>query len=236
MENKRKNVYIIIFVVTTVIASCVAVYFGLQYKRTEEDDLKQEASVKENNTQVVENSENKGEATVKEVVKETQLSQENIDKIAKATIEKYFEIVNNISSSTTGEWIVDIGLYNSEQEYRDNVKVVDNMEVTTVKYDDFINQIAKIMTKEMFENGRAKFGVYKDKFKNVDGYLAVEMYGATGSVHHIKSLKLKEKKDQEFSYDVTYYYCSMNDYTNNNCSITIKKVNDNYVVSSIVDN
>ena len=39
MENKRKNIYIVVFVITTIIASCVAVYFGIQMNNSKNETI-----------------------------------------------------------------------------------------------------------------------------------------------------------------------------------------------------
>ncbi len=57
MESKRKNVYIAIFVITTIIAGCVAVYFGIMgYKDRKE--LQSKIDNLESNNKVEENSSN----------------------------------------------------------------------------------------------------------------------------------------------------------------------------------
>ena len=65
MENKRKNIYIVIFVITTIVASCVALYFGIiKNKETEDlkaqvEDLKDEInSAKSTNDEYQDNKEN----------------------------------------------------------------------------------------------------------------------------------------------------------------------------------
>ena len=45
MESKRKNVYITIFVITTIIASCVAVYFGISENTGKKEIKELEAKV-----------------------------------------------------------------------------------------------------------------------------------------------------------------------------------------------
>lgn len=73
--------YITIFVITTVIAGVVALYFGMENTKLKNaniaQDVKQEELATTSNSEIV-----KGETVIKEVVKEAELSQENIDKIA----------------------------------------------------------------------------------------------------------------------------------------------------------
>lgn len=73
MENKRKNIYIVIFVITTIIASCVAVYFYVMRKN---DKQTLEAKIQEMSSQsnIVNKNENniksETDTTIKEEVDE----------------------------------------------------------------------------------------------------------------------------------------------------------------------
>ena len=74
MENKRKNIYIVIFVITTIIASCVAVYFGIMGKKETEklqakvDELNSVNSDLDKNSQVVEQQEKVVEKVVEKAI------------------------------------------------------------------------------------------------------------------------------------------------------------------------
>ncbi len=52
MESKRKNIYITIFVITTIVASCIAVYFGIVRKKQVIDLKEQIAYLKQENSKV----------------------------------------------------------------------------------------------------------------------------------------------------------------------------------------
>ena len=85
MENKRKNVYIVVFIITTIVAATLAVYFGLEYKKLKEDNSKKDVSVKER-ASLDEKNEDKGEVAVKEV-----------EKIVEKEVEKYGYLGFNVS-------------------------------------------------------------------------------------------------------------------------------------------
>ena len=82
MENKRKNVYIVVFIITTIVAATLAVYFGLEYKKLKEDNSKKDVSIKESTS----SGEEKGEVTVKEV-----------EKVIEKEVEKYGYLGFNVS-------------------------------------------------------------------------------------------------------------------------------------------
>ena len=232
MESKRKNVYITIFVITTIVAATLAVYFGLEYKKLKEDNSKQDVSVKES-TSLDEKNEDKGEVAVKEVEKivekETQLSQENIDKIAYATIDIYLQLVRTIWADPLNATIK-LGFYKDYDELIKNTQNINGIEKTTVKYDEFVNKITKYMTKELFEEY-----VERKVFVNVDGYLANYAGGASGTSAMLEKIELQDKNNDEFTYSVTYYI--LGGFENVTAkettqTIKVKKVNDDYVVSS----
>ena len=81
MESKRKNVYIVIFVITTIIASCVAVYFGIS-ENTSKKEIK-ELEAKVGNVSSTE-EQNKEEKTDNVEIKEN-------EKIVEKTVEKTVE-------------------------------------------------------------------------------------------------------------------------------------------------
>ncbi len=74
MENKRKNIYITIFVITTIIASCLAVYFAITKNNETEklqakvDELTSQNNELNENSQVVENNVTTQEKVVEKVV------------------------------------------------------------------------------------------------------------------------------------------------------------------------
>lgn len=70
MENKRKNVYIIIFVITTIVAATLAVYFGLENVTLKNNNLKLSQEV---------NSQDEDSKNDNEVVEKKKSEAENIE-------------------------------------------------------------------------------------------------------------------------------------------------------------
>lgn len=80
MESKRKNVYIVIFVITTIVASCVAVYFGI-VKDREIKDL--QAQIQD----LTNEQNNKIDTTVDESANNSEVEVE--EKVVEKVVEKY---------------------------------------------------------------------------------------------------------------------------------------------------
>ena len=177
MESKRKNVYITIFVITTIVAATLAVYFGLEYKKLKEDNSKQDVSVKES-TSLDEKNEEKGEVTVKEVEK---------------VVEK-FSLPTSIDSSKCinqkGEYKLNIG---DESSY-----VVCSMDDTRTKatlgiYWDRISKVYGVSpnggmgnydTREVTLNGKVK-SVVCTSFGQTGDYCTVLFLLEDGTVEYI---------------------------------------------------
>ena len=244
MESKRKNVYITIFVITTIVAATLAVYFGLEYKKLKEDNLKQYLNVKESST-ISDKDNNKEETEVKKIEKEVQLSQENIDKIAKVVVEDYLNLDSRIKSSPYSVYTEYLDYSNDQVKEKYDGKYF----VTNIKYDDFVSRITKYMTKELFENGKiisfeknenmsSFYNSYKDVYINLDGYVARYYDGASRESNCIDNFELKEKNDNELTYNVTYSTLGGVDeikvFKQTKKIIKVKNINDNYVVSGVV--
>ena len=81
MESKRKNIYIVIFVITTIIASCVAVYFGVVGNNKKVGQIK---------NSVEEKIENETKEVNEKVSEENKLSKEEAKKIAQNIYNKAY--------------------------------------------------------------------------------------------------------------------------------------------------
>ncbi len=107
MESKRKNVYIAIFVITTIIAGCVAVYFGIMGNKEKDKVQNLQAQITE-----LENQENNNEEINKEENNnnDSQTNTENSnEKIVEKVVEKYgmfnFDASNCINRASEGKAI-----------------------------------------------------------------------------------------------------------------------------------
>ena len=107
MESKRKNVYIALFVITTIIAGCVAVYFGIMGYKEKDKVQNLQAQITE-----LENQENNNEEINKEENNnsdnQTNTESSN-EKIVEKVVEKYsmfnFDASNCINRASEGKAI-----------------------------------------------------------------------------------------------------------------------------------
>ena len=258
MESKRKNVYITIFVITTIIASCIAVYFGISENTGKKKIKELEAKVevlnsteekdKETKVEGIGSTEeqNKEEKTGNIEIKETdsgtknttsnnELLQENIDKIARVTIEDYINLTRDMFSSGYGGLVGKyLNFYSSYDEYDKHTKYADanNTKVKTdIRYDDFMEKIEKYMTKELFEETLSK-----QFYANSEGNLEFVETGASGYINHVRNVELISKNSNEYEYKVEYSIYGMGGKNSDKSGkFKIKNVNGSYVVSDNIN-
>ncbi len=107
MENKRKNIYIAIFVATTIVSTCIAVYFGIT-KKEEVNNLKvqlDELKQAENKTEEV-NKESEDNNSI------NQVQEKVVEKYAKYNVETSNCLNNNDNSIVYANYI-----YQTEEFY-----------------------------------------------------------------------------------------------------------------------
>ena len=183
MENKRKNIYIVIFVITTIIASCVAVYFGIVEPKQNEE-LKQEINElsKKNNTSVVE---------------EIKVTEER----AKEVIEGCLNISMICRANPTGILCSKyLGYYNSYEELKNNIEGVsiDSLSAykTNIEYQDFKNKMLQYMSVNLFETD-----TIFQKYININGSLYILDGGSSSGDYTIKNVKQTFNDGKYVKYD-----------------------------------
>lgn len=219
MENKRKNIYIVIFVITTIIASCVAVYFGIVGNKEnvklkqQINELNEKISVLEkSNVEVNESNSSKNETnTVTETVEEKKITEETV----KNVIEGYINI-EKVSFADTDCGILClkyIGFYNSYDEMLKHRQRVDTSEFsgykTEIKYDEFKNKMLNYMTENLFSSKEIF-----NRYKNIDGILYISDSGASGWQYTVESVNLLSEESGSFKYEFSATY-EWADKTNN---------------------
>ena len=142
MESKRKNVYIVLFVITTIVAGCLAAYFGIMGNK-EKDELNNqiadlqsridELEKKENNVQVDNSNDDKD-------------VQENTNNDTEKVVEKVIE-----------KGIVPIYDPNKMKNKPDNVEYTSNI----IMY----GHIAEDLGIKIDENGKAIIQYGEDRKK-----------------------------------------------------------------------
>lgn len=230
-NNKRKNVYITIFVITTVIAGCIAVYFSIMESKISQENQNLQTKVEEltaNAQDAILQEQSKIQEEITKVDESSQannqseeLSQNTIDKIAKSTIEDYMNIVSVMFASDGGTELNYLGFANTNTKYVEDRGVY----TTNVKYQDFINKVTEYMTKELFEASK-----YSKSYSNNNGNLEIIAKGATQVTYYVRDIELVSKSNGEYVYNCKYSH-SMNMEETSNDEFTIKKVNNEYVVS-----
>lgn len=227
MDNKRFKVYITIFVITTVIASCFAVYFAIESSNKDPENITV-GKVESVATDEVKKSETNVE--IKEVEKE--ISQDNIDKIARVTIDDYLNLTAQISYTDNAALVSSyFGFYNSYQDFEQHTTFLsaDNKYKTDIKFSEFLSKIQKYMTQELFEEK------YLNKvYENIDGNVVVRAGGASGSTQYITDVEFISKNNDVYEYKAKYnIYAYGETLAESGVEVTfkMKKVNDIFVIS-----
>lgn len=229
MEDKRKNIYIVFFVVTTIIASCFSIYFGinLNNKGKTYESVKNEINNIQDNTQI-ENGTKDGQKDNK-----MGLSQENVDKIAKTTIEDYINICQTMNASPANVLIDYLHFYDSYEDFANHTtNDMYGRQITDIKHDEFMNKITKYMPKERYDeinHTSSENSIYL----NIDGYLAIYAGGGTLSHTYIDTIRLLSKEAGEYTYEVEYRSVALDGKLGdkNKGEFIIKNVDDTFVVS-----
>lgn len=227
MKDKRKNVYIVIFVITTIIASCIAVYFYISCDKEKQklsqdmENLKTEYEEKINEISLNNESNVNNE---KDENNSDEILQKNMDKVARVTIEDFLNLNAIMFYGEPGTFLYDfLDFYDSAEEFSKNLK--DG--VTNLKYEDVISELQKYITKELLDS--KYYNVY---FTNENGYLKVLAGGATGSSHKVISVEFVSKDNDEYTYNYTDRISLVNgSFEEKTGTIKIKNVNDCFVVS-----
>lgn len=224
MNNKRKNILIVIFVITTIAASCIAVYLYISSDKEKQQlsqniaNLKTEYEEKINEINV-NNENNKKDDDISNDILE-----KNMDKIARVTIEDFLNLNIIILANGPGAFLYDfLDFYDSSEELYKNTK--DG--VTNLKYEDVILKLENYATREFLDSE-----YYNVNYTNENGYLKVLGGGATGSSHKVIKVELVSKDNDEYTYSYTDRISVVNgSFEEQTGTIKIKNVDNKFVVS-----
>lgn len=224
MTNKRKNIYIVIFVITTIIASCIALYLYISSDKEKQqlsqniENLKTEYEEKINEINA-NNENNKKDDDISNDILE-----KNMDKIARVTIEDFLNLNIIILANGPGAFLYDfLDFYDSSEELYKNTK--DG--VTNLKYEDVISELENYATREILDSE-----YYNVNYTNENGYLKVLGGGGTGLGYEVIKVELVSKDNDEYTYNYTARY-SIPDgsFEEQTGTIKIKNVDNKFVVS-----
>ena len=221
---KRKNIYIVIFVFTTIIASCIAVYFYISCDKEKQklsqdmENLKTEYEEKINEISLNNESNVNNE---KDENNSNEILQKNMDKIARVTIEDFLNLNSIMFAGEPGSFLYDfLDFYDSLEELGKNTK--DG--VTNLKYEDVILELENYATREFLDN---KY--YNLYYTNESGYLKLLAGGATRFSYKVIKVELVSKDNDEYTYNYTSRYSIPGEEQIG--TIKIKNVDNKFVVS-----
>ena len=212
MENsKAKGILIFVLVVLLIVCVGFTVWQGLRLVEIEKKLAGQQ------NTNVEADVYKEKEPAKKEEDKKPELTTQQATEIVK----EYLKIKGSYQGSPIGMSI----LTKLNVDADDNTSNVDNYLKTNIKYVDFKNEMLKYMTEELF----ATFIYYKD----INGTLYVFDGGATGIEYSDVELELNNQKENTYEYNVKTLRHPPEEGERVSYKMTLKYVNDNYVVSGM---
>ena len=224
MNNKRKNILIVIFIITTIAASCIAAYLYISSDKEKQqlsqniENLKTEYEEKINEINVSNENNEKAKNESNEIL------QKNMDKIARVTIEDFLNLNSIMFAGDLGSFLYDfLDFYDSAEELEKNKK--DG--VTNLKYEDVILELENYATREFLDS---KY--YNLYYTNENGYLKLLAGGATRFSDKIIKVELVSKDNDEYTYNYTSR-CPIpgGSFEEQTGTIKIKNVDNKFVVS-----
>ncbi len=224
MNNKRKNILIVIFIITTIAASCIAAYLYISSDKEKQqlsqniENLKTEYEEKINEINV------SNENNEKDKNESNEILQKNMDKIARVTIEDFLNLNSIMFAGDLGSFLYDfLDFYDSAEELEKNKK--DG--VTNLKYEDVILELENYATREFLDS---KY--YNLYYTNENGYLKLLAGGATRFSDKVIKVELVSKDNDEYTYNYTSR-CPIpgGSFEEQTGTIKIKNVDNKFVVS-----
>ena len=224
MTNKRKNILIVIFIITTIAASCIAAYLYISSDKEKQqlsqniENLKTEYEEKINEINV------SNENNEKDKNESNEILQKNMDKIARVTIEDFLNLNSIMFAGDLGSFLYDfLDFYDSAEELEKNKK--DG--VTNLKYEDVILELENYATREFLDS---KY--YNLYYTNENGYLKLLAGGATRFSDKVIKVELVSKDNDEYTYNYTSR-CPIpgGSFEEQTGTIKIKNVDNKFVVS-----
>lgn len=224
MNNKRKNILIVIFVITTIAASCIAVYLYISSDKEKQQLSQNIANLKTEYEEKINKINANNENNKKDDDISNDILEKNMDKIARVTIEDFLNLNIIILANGPGAFLYDfLDFYDSSEELYKNTK--DG--VTNLKYEDVILKLENYATREFLDSE-----YYNVNYTNENGYLKVLGGGGTGLGYEVIKVELVSKDNDEYTYNYTARY-SIPDgsFKEQTGTIKIKNVDNKFVVS-----
>ena len=149
MNNKRKNILIVIFIITTVAASCIAVYLYISSDKEKQQLSQNIANLKTEYEEKINEINVNNENNEKDKNESNEILQKNMDKIARVTIEDFLNLNAIMFYGEPGLFLIEyLDFYDSLEELDKNTK--DG--VTNLKYEDVISELENYATREFLDS------------------------------------------------------------------------------------
>lgn len=224
MNNKRKNILIVIFVITTIAASCIAVYLYISSDKEKQQLSQNIANLKTEYEEKINKINANNENNKKDDDISNDILEKNMDKIARVTIEDFLNLNIIILANGPGAFLYDfLDFYDSSEELYKNTK--DG--VTNLKYEDVILKLENYATREFLDSE-----YYNVNYTNENGYLKVLGGGGTGLGYEVIKVELVSKDNDGYTYNYTArYYIPDGSFKEQTGTIKIKNVDNKFVVS-----
>ena len=224
MTNKRKNILIVIFVITTIAASCIAVYLYISSDKEKQQLSQNIANLKTEYEEKINEINVSNENNEKDKNESNEILQKNMDKIARVTIEDFLNLNSIMFAGDLGSFLYDfLDFYDSAEELEKNKK--DG--VTNLKYEDVILELENYATREILDSE-----YYNVNYTNENGYFKVLGGGGTGLGYEVIKVELVSKDNDEYTYNYTSR-CPIpgGSFEEQTGTIKIKNVDNKFVVS-----
>ena len=230
MESKRKNIYIVIFVITTIIAACAAVYFGVKYIKEKENleneinELKKENIEIHNSIENI-NKENKGPQvnSNSDENKNEVPSQEDVKKVT-----TQFLNLRALCFASSENVLINLKYYNDIKDLYDILKFDGNGYQTDINYFVFKDKMLNYMIEELF----LVDNVF-DRYINRNSLLYIQAFGASGGEYTVNNVKLTTSSENRFEYEFNGTYNWAEHDSEITGKVVLKLVNSKLVVDNL---
>ena len=220
MEEKQKKSgmgFAIVLMLISIFAIAILSYFVYYLLNAREDDTEKLNQLKTQVTSLQSSVTNLGRQMTRE---RDEKEEPNVDAIAEELFNKGAEYIGKVNYCDYPEYQKVEPAETKEQNGKVYYKTVE-------KYSDVKDEYAQVF------GGAALTKILGKRFLDVDGTLYVSEGGATGYETKADKLEKVSENNGEVSYKVTATTTEEESTTTDTCNMTIKKVDDAYVIVAI---
>jgi len=222
-KEKAKHDGLLCFLLALIVVLILVIGGGAYYFLVVDNGEEIAEKKMENNLMVAEKKDDNVEEN------KTLKTQEEIDGLAKANLEKYLDIMNSKEASPISI-LERLGFYTYEEMFNKFDESKSFIE-TDIKYDSVKEKLLKFASEDIIEKNILNSNMYK---KDSEGNILILNGGASGEEFEITRMILINKENDIYTYEIC-----INDIVLSGakiptfCIVEFKNVNNNYVVSDI---